>query len=90
MAFGILWYAIIGFQLKEDAGTFTPYELDIPEGFPEPIIPENNLLSKERVALGRMLFYDPILSSDSTISCASCHHVFLVSCRCNAVYINCH
>ncbi len=26
-----------------------------------------------RVTLGRMLFFDPILSKDSTISCASCH-----------------
>lgn len=29
--------------------------------------------SPERIELGRRLFYDPILSSDSTISCASCH-----------------
>ena len=36
-------------------------------------IPENNALTKERVALGRQLFYDPILSVDSSISCASCH-----------------
>lgn len=28
---------------------------------------------KARVALGRILFYDPVLSADSTISCASCH-----------------
>jgi cytochrome c peroxidase len=36
-------------------------------------IPENNILTKERIALGRQLFYDPILSVDSSISCASCH-----------------
>jgi cytochrome c peroxidase len=36
-------------------------------------IPENNTLTKERIALGRQLFYDPILSVDSSISCASCH-----------------
>lgn len=35
--------------------------------------PANNPLTKRGVELGRMLFYDPILSSDSTISCASCH-----------------
>jgi cytochrome c peroxidase len=31
--------------------------------------------SKEdkKVALGKMLFFDPILSEDSTVSCASCH-----------------
>src|SRR5262245_54037572 len=27
----------------------------------------------ERVALGRQLFFDPILSADKTIACASCH-----------------
>ncbi|MCX6148279.1 MAG: c-type cytochrome [Candidatus Kapabacteria bacterium] len=32
-----------------------------------------NPLSKEKIELGRRLFYDPILSKDSTISCQSCH-----------------
>lgn len=36
--------------------------------------PENNPLTKRGVELGRMLFYDPVLSSDSTVSCASCHN----------------
>lgn len=41
-----------------------------------PPIPTNptNPLTEEGVALGRMLFYDPILSGDSTQSCASCHN----------------
>lgn len=33
----------------------------------------NNTPSAEKVKLGRALFYDPILSKDKTISCASCH-----------------
>lgn len=33
----------------------------------------SNPLTSEKIYLGRVLFYDPILSSDSTISCASCH-----------------
>ncbi len=49
------------------------YVLPIPEAFPEPYIPEDNQLSWDRVNLGKRLFYDPILSSDSSISCASCH-----------------
>lgn len=49
------------------------YQLAIPEGFPEPDIPNDNELTEARVALGKKLFYDPILSSDYTISCASCH-----------------
>ncbi|HNM31099.1 MAG TPA: cytochrome c peroxidase, partial [Chitinophagales bacterium] len=34
---------------------------------------DENPLTDAKVALGRILFYDPILSADSTISCASCH-----------------
>lgn len=49
------------------------YDLIIPVGFPEMDIPEENQLTKKRVALGKLLFYDPGLSRDSTIACASCH-----------------
>ncbi len=49
------------------------YELEVPERFPKPIIPEDNPLTVDGIALGRHLFYDPILSSDSTMSCATCH-----------------
>lgn len=46
----------------------------IPKGFPKPDYNfKQNKLSKEKIALGRRLFYDPILSKDSTISCATCH-----------------
>jgi cytochrome c peroxidase len=41
---------------------------------PPPRVPADNPLTKEGVFLGRMLFYDPILSSDSSQSCASCHN----------------
>jgi cytochrome c peroxidase len=36
-------------------------------------IASENLVTLEGVELGRMLFYDPVLSEDSTFSCASCH-----------------
>mgnify|MGYP001201552472 FL=1 len=45
----------------------------IPIGFPIPEIPEDNKLNKERIHLGKKLFFDKILSRDSSISCASCH-----------------
>ncbi len=51
----------------------TPMKLDIPDYFPDMAIPADNPTTKEGVKLGRMLFYDPILSSDSSISCATCH-----------------
>ena len=51
----------------------TPYELEIPEAFPPMAVPPDNPMTEEGVALGRRLFFDPILSSDGTTSCASCH-----------------
>lgn len=44
-----------------------------PAQFGIPAIPTDNPLTVEGVYLGRLLFYDPILSIDSSISCASCH-----------------
>ena len=48
--------------------------LVVPQGFPAPVFPADNELTQARWALGKKLFYDPVMSSDSTISCASCHH----------------
>jgi len=53
--------------------TQTPYTLNLPAGIPNQVIPADNPLTEEGVLLGRMLFYDPILSGDSTQSCSSCH-----------------
>ncbi len=46
----------------------------VPSHFPLPNIAEDSFPSESKVALGRKLFYDPIMSRDSTISCASCHN----------------
>jgi len=54
--------------------TLKDVEFKVPPGFPRPVYDfKNNKLSPEVFVLGRKLFYDPILSADSTISCASCH-----------------
>lgn len=51
-----------------------PYELQIPDYFSRNIrLPNDNPLTEQGVALGRMLFYDTRLSSDNRVSCASCH-----------------
>lgn len=39
----------------------------------KPLVPDENPLTSEKVALGRKLFFDPMLSEDGTVSCASCH-----------------
>jgi cytochrome c peroxidase len=41
--------------------------------FPTPNIPADNQLTIEGVKLGRMLFYDNLLSGNNSMSCASCH-----------------
>ena len=48
-----------------------------PKGFPKPLYDlEKNPITAEGFTLGRKLFYDPILSKDSSISCGSCHQQF--------------
>ncbi|TDW96062.1 cytochrome-c peroxidase [Dinghuibacter silviterrae] len=55
------------------AGT-TPVALVYPSTWPAPLY--KGPLTQEGIALGRKLFYDPRLSKDSTISCASCHEQY--------------
>jgi len=50
-----------------------PYTIIKPDDFPPVPVPASNPMTVEGVQLGRKLFYDPILSTDSTMSCSSCH-----------------
>jgi cytochrome c peroxidase len=68
----ILFIALIGFicgfASEKDNG-FT-----VPTNWPKPFYNfSRNPLTQEKSELGRKLFYDPILSVNNTISCASCH-----------------
>ncbi len=36
-------------------------------------VPKDNPMTPEKIALGKMLFFDPRLSGDSSTSCAKCH-----------------
>lgn len=49
-------------------------EVNPPLGLPSIPWPKNNLYSKEKADLGRLLYFDKRLSFDQTISCASCHN----------------
>jgi cytochrome c peroxidase len=76
----ILSLFIITFACKKDnEGTSTMdsgdeiLTLQVPKGFPYPDIPQDNKPTPNRIALGEKLFFDPILSRDSTIACGSCH-----------------
>jgi cytochrome c peroxidase len=52
---------------------YTPYRFTMGATFPIPDLPRDNPLLEERVALGKKLFSETALSSDGTLSCASCH-----------------
>jgi len=57
----------------DTSGFPTAFLFLTPSNLPEVSIPENNPMTVEGIALGRKLFYDPILSGTNTLSCGSCH-----------------
>ena len=72
--FIILIGSVLVFSLAFTFLKPTPIYFQIPKGWPKPNYDfSKNPLTEEGFQLGRQLFYDPILSKDSTISCASCH-----------------
>jgi len=49
-------------------------QIQIPSNFPSPVYDLTiNPVTEEGFELGRKLFYEPILSRDSNVSCGSCH-----------------
>ncbi len=65
---------------SDDVQVYTPkpVELEVPEILKQkliaPLVPTNNPLTEEGIALGKKLFFDPILSKDNSQSCSSCHN----------------
>ncbi len=53
----------------------TPYTITPPLALLDPssYIPTDNPLTKEKIELGRLLFFDKRLSVNNTVSCATCH-----------------
>ena len=62
---------------QQYVSTPTPNPLQIPQLFEDnilsPVIPVNNPQTVEGIALGKKLFFDPILSGDNSQACADCH-----------------
>ncbi|MCS6818755.1 MAG: cytochrome c peroxidase [Chitinophagales bacterium] len=70
----LLWFS----SCQKDPKVEQPVRFYVPSNFPEPVYRfHKNPLTQEGFNLGRKLFYDPILSRDSTISCGSCHQQFV-------------
>ena len=65
---------IVVFSLFLFAFKCMKYDRLIPLNFPAPTYNfEENPLDSNKIEKVRVLFYDPILSKDNTISCSSCH-----------------
>jgi len=51
--------------------------VELPRGIPydlwELLLPPDNPVTAEKIALGRQLYFDERLSKDQTVSCATCH-----------------
>jgi cytochrome c peroxidase len=58
----------------DDSSSGAPaYPYPVPLGLKKPKVPQNNPITKEKVDLGRYLYFDKRLSRNNTISCATCH-----------------
>lgn len=70
-----LYFFLVSFTVLLNSCKQEPvsYPAPQPQGFVQMIIPEDNPMTEEGIALGRALFFDPILSQDSTVSCGTCH-----------------
>lgn len=62
---------ILGCEEETELSLVEKYNL---ETLPPIPYPPNNKYKLERVELGRLLFYDPILGGEKNVSCGTCHH----------------
>lgn len=60
-------------EKSAEAGAAKDDLTKVPLGLPPLPVPDNNPMTAEKVALGKMLYFDTRLSADKTISCATCH-----------------
>lgn len=56
----------------------------------QPVIPKDNPMTPDKIALGKQLFMDPRLSVDGTVSCNSCHNVMSNGTDSRAVSVGVH
>jgi cytochrome c peroxidase len=45
----------------------------VPAGLPPLPVPADNPMTADKIELGKLLYFDPRLSKDGTVSCATCH-----------------
>lgn len=71
------WFCIVLLMSSCDKDTVAPaenaYAFEVPPHFPVPVLDGHNPMTAVGIRLGRQLFYDPRLSANNKVSCASCH-----------------
>ncbi len=60
-------------DLSEETQDEKPVAGQVPDYFPPLPVPDENPLTADKISLGEKLFFNPILSRDSSISCGTCH-----------------
>lgn len=66
-AAGTLTLALVATATSHTQGAFSPLSATV-------AAPADNPTTREKIELGRLLFWDPILSGPRDIACATCHH----------------
>src|SRR5499426_3373747 len=56
------------------ASNGNPGDGGLRRAFPEMKLRPTNQTTQEKIELGRLLYFDPVLSGDNEQSCATCHH----------------
>ncbi len=72
----IVLFSVFGFIACQDEG-IVPIEnpQEFISALPENVAhPSNNPYSLEKAELGRLLYWDPVLSGTKDVACVSCHH----------------
>ncbi len=54
-------------QVPDDINVLAALPLEVP-------VPADNPATPEKTALGKLLFFDPVLSGNKDVACATCHH----------------
>lgn len=73
---GIIWFGAGCHRTEPEIDLDTTIELmeaELQTFFPA-IHPSDNPSSPEKIQLGKLLFFDPILSGEKDVACATCHH----------------
>jgi len=69
----IIGLSVIAMSAASGVQEAHPYKFPTLPYFPPLPVSADNPVTVEGAELGRMLFYDPVLSKDSSLSCSSCH-----------------